>query len=123
VSTLSDAVAIEFRRILSERNLSVSGAARELRVSRQAFHNYLNGSSLPRHKTLGRAMDIWDFKLKIGDVSLDRSSLPKQEETSPRAEQLLLWETLDSIKQQDLKIAVKREGSVLKVEVNIDIPA
>ena len=61
MSTLSEAIAEEFKRILTERKLSVSAAARELRVTRQAFHNYLNGKSVPRHKTLGRAMDRWDF--------------------------------------------------------------
>jgi transcriptional regulator with XRE-family HTH domain len=123
MSTLSAAVADEFKRILAERKLSVSAAARELRVSRQAFHNYLNGTSVPRPKTLGRAMDLWDFKLKVGDVSLDRSSFPKRDENVQRPEQLSLWEALDSIRPQDLKIAVVRVGSSLKVDVKIDIPA
>jgi transcriptional regulator with XRE-family HTH domain len=124
MSTLSEAVATEFKRILIERKLSVSAAARELRVSRQAFHNYLNGASVPRHKTLGRAMDKWDFKLKIGDVVFDRSSFPKQKEIDQKPEQLpLIWETLDSIRQQDLKIAVVRVGATFNVEVKIKIPA
>ena len=124
MSTLSAAVAAEFKRILSERKLSISGAARELRVTRQAFHNYLNGTSVPRHKTLGRAMDLWDFKLKIGDFTFDGSSFPKRDDNIQNPEQLpLIWETLDAIKQQDLKIAVVRVGSTLNVEVKIDIPA
>jgi transcriptional regulator with XRE-family HTH domain len=124
MSTLSAAVATELKRILSERNLSVSQAARDIRVTRQAFHNYLNETSVPRHKTLSRAMDLWDFRLKIGDTSFDRTSSPRPSENERIAEQLpLIWESLDSIKQQDLKISVAREGSTLKVEVKIDIPA
>jgi transcriptional regulator with XRE-family HTH domain len=124
MSTLSEAIAAEFERILKERKLSVSAAARELRVTRQAFHNYLNGSSVPRHKTLGRAMDLWDFSLRIGDTTFDRSSLPKREDGVRGPEQLpFVWEVLDGIKQQDLKIAVVRVGSTLNVEVKIDIPA
>jgi transcriptional regulator with XRE-family HTH domain len=76
MSTLSEAIAEEFKRILTERKLSVSAAARELRVTRQAFHNYLNGKSVPRHKTLGRAMDRWDFNLRIGGVTFDRNTSP-----------------------------------------------
>lgn len=123
MSTLSDAIAAEFKRILAERKLSVSSAARDLRVTRQAFHNYLNGTSVPRHRTLGRAMDLWDFKVTIGDIMLDRSSFPAQVNISPQHEQLPLWKALDAIKQQDLKIAVARVGSTLKLEVKIDIPA
>jgi transcriptional regulator with XRE-family HTH domain len=124
MSTLSDAMAAEFERILKERKLSVSAAARELRVTRQAFHNYLNGTSIPRHKTLGRAMDLWDFKLKIGDFSIDSSSFPKRNDNVQSPEQLpLVWEVLDAIKQQDLKIAVVRVGSTFNIEVKIDIPA
>lgn len=124
MSTLSEAIAAEFGRILTERKLSVSAAARELHVTRQAFHNYLNGKSVPRHKTLGRAMDRWDFKLKIGDVVFDRSSFPRKDEGVQRPEQLpLVWEALDAIRQQDLKIAVARVGSTLNIDVKIDIPA
>jgi transcriptional regulator with XRE-family HTH domain len=124
MSTLSQAIAKEFERILKDRKLSVSAAARQLGVSRQAFHNYLNGKSVPRHKTLGLAMDIWDFKLKIGDLTFERSSFPKRAEMAPSQEQLpLIWETLDAIKPQDLKISVVRVGSTFNVEVKIDIPA
>lgn len=124
MSTLSNAIAAEFERILKDRKLSVSAAARELRVSRQAFHNYLNGKSVPRHRTLGLAMDLWDFELKIGDLTFDRSSFPKRAEKASSQEQLsLILETLDAIRQQDLKIAVARVGSTLNVEVKIDIPA
>ncbi len=124
MSTLSEAIAAEFERILNDRELSVSAAAHELRVSRQAFHNYLNGKSVPRHQTLGRAMDKWGFKLKVGEVVFDRSSFPKRDDKVQSPEQLpLIWETLDAIKQQDLKIAVVRVGSTLNVEVKIDIPA
>jgi hypothetical protein len=122
MSTLSEAIATEFRRILVDRQLSVSAAAREIRVTRQAFHRYLNGKSVPRHKTLGLAMDLWGFKLEIAGVPLDRASLGT-DENSQTPKQLLLWETLDSIKQQDLKISVRREGSTFNVDVRIEIPA
>ena len=124
MSTLSEAIATEFKRILIERRLGVSAAARELRVTRQAFHNYLNGKSVPRHKTLGRAMDCWDFKLKVGDTTFDRSSFPKRDEQLSLPKQMpLIWESLDAIKQQDLKIAVSRVGSTFNIDLKIDIPA
>jgi transcriptional regulator with XRE-family HTH domain len=124
MSSVSEAIAAEFSRILTERKLSVSAAARELHVSRQAFHSYLNGTSTPRHKTLGRAMDLWNFQLRIGNEVFDRSSFPKGPKLVQSQEQLpFVWEALDAIKKQNLKVGVCREGSVFKVEVKIDIPA
>lgn len=124
MSTLSDAIGAEFRRILTERKLTVTSAARQLRISRQAFHSYLSGKSVPRHKTLGLAMERWDLKLRIGDEVFDHSSFPKQLEAPKPPEQLpIIWGALDSIRQQDLKIGVRREGSVFNVEVQINIPA
>jgi hypothetical protein len=123
MSTLSDAIKAEFERILIERKLSVSAAAHELHVSRQAFHNYLNGTCLPRRATLNRAIDRLGFRLNVNGMVVDQSSVPLREQKIPLAKQLLLWESLDAIKQQDLKITVGREGSIFKLEVKIDIPA
>ena len=123
MSTLSDAIKAEFKRILNDRQLSIGAAAHELHVSRQAFHNYLNGTSLPRRTTLNRAIDRLGFRLEVNGMVVDQSSVPPQGQNIPLAKQLLLWESLDAIKQQDLKINVGREGSVFRVEVKIDIPA
>jgi hypothetical protein len=69
-------------------------------------------------------MDRWDFNLRIGGVTFDRNTSPRHPDDAPRQEQLpLIWETLDAIRQQDLKIGVSRVGSTLSVEVKIDIPA
>jgi hypothetical protein len=68
-------------------------------------------------------MDIWGFDLKIGGSSLDRSSLTQSGDETQKPVQLSLLESLDAIKQQDLKISVGRVGSTFKVEVKIDIPA
>jgi transcriptional regulator with XRE-family HTH domain len=122
MTTLGKAISDEFRRILSEHQLTISSAARDLRVSRQAFHAYLIGRSMPRKQTLARAIELWNFNIAVGSVLLDRSSFSKPNpETQPI--QLPLWEALDGIRPQDLKIEVKRIGSTLKVEVKIDIPA
>lgn len=122
MTALGKAIADEFRRILGERKMTVAGAARELRVSRQAFHAYLNGKSMPRKETLARAIDLWSFGIAVGSVPLDRNSF-SDPDPEPQPRQLLLWEALDGIRPQDLKIEVRRVGSTLNLEVKIDIPA
>jgi transcriptional regulator with XRE-family HTH domain len=122
MTTLGKAIADEFRRILGERQITISGAARELRISRQAFHAYLSGKSMPRKETLRRAIELWNFNIAVGSALLDRNSF-SEPNPAPQPTQLLLWEALDGIRPQDLKIDVRRVGSSLKVEVKIDIPA
>lgn len=122
MTTLGKAISNEFRRILSEKQMTIAAAARELRVSRQAFHAYLIGRSMPRKQTLARAIELWNFNIAVGSVLLDRNSF-SEPNPGRQPTQLLLWEALDCIRPQDLKIEVERIGSTLKVEVKIDIPA
>jgi transcriptional regulator with XRE-family HTH domain len=122
MTTIGKAVADEFRRILGERKLKIAQAARDLRVSRQAFYGYLNGTSLPRKQTFARAIDLWNFNIAVGGSLLDRDSF-KEPKKEAEPSQMVLWEALDGIRPQDLKIAVNRVGSTLNVEVRIDIPA
>lgn len=122
MTVLGKAVADELRRILGERQLSISAAARALGVSRQAFHNYLNGKSLPRKQVLARAIELWNFNIAVGGSLLDRDSF-RENNPEPMPRQLILWEALDNIKARDLKIDVKRSGTTLDVLVKIDISA
>jgi len=122
MTTLGKAVADEFRRILSENKLTKTQAARDLRVSRQAFYSYLDGTSLPRKRTLVRAIELWNFNIAVGGVPLDPASFIEPD-AALRPRQLLLWEALDGIRTEGLKITVKRVDSTLNVEVKIDIPA
>jgi transcriptional regulator with XRE-family HTH domain len=105
------------------RRLSISEAARQLGISRQAFHSYLNGSSVPRQNTLARAMQLWDFHITVGERTFDKSSVPLVPGHRSPPEQLAFWGALDSIEEKDLKVRVKREGARFKVAVEIDLPA
>jgi transcriptional regulator with XRE-family HTH domain len=123
-TTLSEAIAAEFRRVLLEKGLSVTAAARELRVTRQAFHAYLNTKSVPRTKTLARAMILWDLKITVGDIVFDKSSLPtKKGAIDGSPSQMTFLDAWDSLKPQDLKITASRDGSSIRLQVNINIPA
>jgi len=122
MTALGSSIGNEFRRILGEYKINITEAARELRVSRQAFHAYLKGTSLPRKQTLARAIELWNFNIAIGGVPLDHESFAEVR-TRPKPQQLLLWEALDGIRTEGLKVTVKRVDSTLNVVVNIDIPA
>jgi hypothetical protein len=104
---------------------TITAAAAELGVSRQAFHAYLNGK-LPRPKTLNRAVSLWDLKLDFGKYSFNREAFGKEESREQRVtlpKQLAFWEAVDSVREEDLRITMKRVGKVLRFDVRIEIPA
>lgn len=105
--------------------LTIIAAAKELRVSRQSLHSYLNGT-LPRKKTLNRAMHTWDLKLGLGTQSLSKEAFSNEEKEAKKAiepDQPTLWEALDAVNEKDLHVTMKRVGKVLRVDVKIEIPA
>lgn len=124
---LTESLSTELKRVLEERGLSASSAARALGVSRQAFHAYLSGKAMPRPKTLGRAMEMWDFEIRGGGKSFNSEAfLPAIADAPQPVQQQLkldLWQKLDGITEDNLKIGVKRVGKTLRLAVRIEIPA
>jgi transcriptional regulator with XRE-family HTH domain len=125
MSSLNQAIADEFRRVLRDNKLTASAAARCLDISRQAFHSYMSGKSIPRRKVLAKAAELWGIRIVVGDASFDPSTFDNQPDRPRPAEQLELnlWKKLDAISERDLHISLRREGKTLKVAVSIDIPA
>ena len=124
MNRVNEAFRKELRKALKDQQLTVDAAAAKLNISRQAFHNYLNGSSMPRSTRLANAVRIFKLKLTIGDESFDSSAFPEPP-SKPQAlpKQPTLWDVLDNIGDENLTIKVKRVGKALRVAVSIDIPA
>lgn len=124
---IGDAFAAALRRMLKENpTRTISAAADQLDVSRQAFHAYLKGK-LPRRNTLNRAMHLWNLKLDLREHSFDSEAFGlrdgKKEKPGPNPAQLALWEMLDTVTEEDLHVTMKRVGKVLRFDVRIEIPA
>jgi len=123
---IGEAFARALKKMLAEKpGLTVSTAARELKVSRQTFHSYLNGT-LPRRKTLNKAIHVWDLRLDFGKHSFGKEAFGSGErrtEPLPETIQPTLWEALDAVREEDLHVTLKRVGKILRVDVRIEIPA
>ena len=120
---VGNAFASALKKMLTKKNLSKTAAAKELGISRQAFHSCLLGK-LPRRKTLNRAVHLWSLKLDLGKQSFDKGAFgPEVGKLSPAETQRSLWEALDSIGDEDLHVTTKRVGKILRVDVRIEIPA
>jgi|SRR5450755_3820232 len=125
MNEIGDAFATALRRMLNEKGLTIGAAAKELKVSRQAFHAYLGGT-LPRRKKLHSAVHMWNLKLDLGQYSFGKEAFGRELQkgrAAPTPSQPLLWEALDSVREEDLQVSVKRVGKVLRVDVKIEIPA
>jgi transcriptional regulator with XRE-family HTH domain len=128
MSVLRASVASELKRILHERGLTVTEAAKSLEISRQALYNYLNELSTPRARVLSKAMELWGLEIRVGQTVFNSDSFEKATPARPvpvstRPEQLDLWRQLDAINEDNLRIGVKRVGKTLRVSVQIEIPA
>jgi hypothetical protein len=126
MNEVGNAFATALNRMLASKpGLTISAAAKQLEVSRQAFHSYLQGT-LPRRKTLNKAVHMWDLKLDLGKYSFDKGAFGAEEKKGksvPKTTQPTLWEALDSVNEEDLRVTMKRVGKVLRVHVRIEIPA
>lgn len=130
MNEIGDAFATALKRMLKERKLkerelTIKTVAKELEVSRQTFHSYLQGK-LPRRKRLNTAVRIWDLKLDLEGYSFGKGAFgPEQEKGKPlpKPSQTTLWEALDSVREKDLNVTMKRVGKVLRIHVKIEIPA
>lgn len=124
---IGEAFAKALEKMFDDRpGLTVGAAAKELKVSRQSLHSYLNGN-LPRRKTLHKAVHLWDLKLDLGKYSFGRGDFGPDEsdakQSDKRPDQPTLWEALDAVKEEDLQITMKRLGKILRFDVRIEIPA
>ena len=120
MANLKDAITQELKRAFREQKVSVSAAARVLGVSRQAVHNYLNGTSIPRSGRLAIAVRTWNLRFSVGEASFDKASFP-QPKLSSLPSQLTMEEMFNSIKAEDLKIDVERRGKDFRISVSIKV--
>ena len=123
---VGNAFAAALKQMLANKlGLTITAAAKELKVSRQTFHSYLQGT-LPRRKRLNKSVHMWDLKLDLGGHSFNKEAFgteEKKDEPKDEQRQPTLWEALDSVSEEDLHVTMKRVGKVLRVDVRIEIPA
>jgi hypothetical protein len=125
MNEVGEAFAAALKQMLGEnQKLTIEKAARKLGVSRQSFHAYLGGR-LPRRNRLNKAMQMWNLNLDLKGHSFGKEAFASGETPKSASgwRQVALWETLDSVKQEDLHVKVKRVGKVFRVSVEIEIPA
>jgi hypothetical protein len=120
MTDLRIAISTELKRALTQQKVSISSAAKVLGVSRQSVHSYLKGTSLPRPGVFAVAVRTWDLKISIGNSSFDKTSFPEPKLSSVPL-QMTMEDLFDSIKADDLKLDVKRQGKDFRISVSIKV--
>ena len=123
MNRVGQAFAQALRQMLKDKKEpNIASAAKRLGVTRQQFHAYLNGKLL-RQERLNKAMRIWSLRLHLGEHSFPQSAFAQKKNEGAEWRQLTLFEALDSISNDDLKVNVKRTGKVFRIHVAVEIPA
>ena len=112
----------ELNKAIKERSLSKKKAAEILNVTRQSLDLYLKGRVTPRPHVLYRACEAWNLKFEFRDRFF--SVLDFKPAAGPRPappKQLSLFEALNGLEGNDLKISiVRQEPRALELRVRIE---
>ena len=109
------------------RSLSISQAARDLKVSRQAIYDFKDGNYCPSLAVIQRACAAWKLEfgfrgMKISKDSFKSKKSPKNQQ-APEA-QLTFFDLWDQLKDQRMTVVRARhiDGAV-EMTLRISIPA
>jgi hypothetical protein len=101
-----------------------------MRVSRQAFQAYIaeENGAVPRKEHYERIFEVWpDFQVvaEDGQVILNKAFTPPNTDSKPRLieRQMNLFETLRSVKQENLRFKVEEVDGATQLIVFIRVPA
>ena len=117
-------IAESFRKVIADRRMSKTKAAKELHVSRQMLYEYLKAKSLPKSEVLQRACDAWGLRLNYRDliVSKESYSVPSAKSDAPVARQLELdlREAIEQLGNEDLAVRILRKDNG-RIELQVDV--
>jgi transcriptional regulator with XRE-family HTH domain len=107
-------------------NLTISEAARALRVSRQAIYGFKSGEYCPSLAVIQRACDAWDLEFKLKGMTVNKKTFrPRSRRAEKKSDEQItmfdLWEQLEHRRMTVVR-AEKVDGGV-EMTLRISIPA
>jgi predicted transcriptional regulator len=111
------------------KSISVSQAARDLKVSRQAIYGFKDGTYCPSLAVIQRACSEWKLEFSFRGMQVSRDSFkPKKrrrgEQSAEQPAQLTFFDLWDQLKDQRMTVVRARhvDGAV-EMTLLISIPA
>lgn len=107
----TEAAALIVERL---RATTISQAAKDLGVSRQALYGIRRGDYCPSLALIQRACEAWKLEFTFRGVRIGKTTLQAGKKANSPAEQLTLFDAVEMLKNQQLEVIdTKRvEGAV-----------
>jgi transcriptional regulator with XRE-family HTH domain len=99
-------VSVRLREAIRDNGLTISVAAKMLRVTRQTLWLYLNERSTPGGEVLKRACKLWKLTLNVEGFSFTSDAFGPEKKTQPRAQQLDLFRALEKLRPDQIDTRV-----------------
>lgn len=119
-------IARVLSRVIGEERGAQAQAARQLGISRQALNLYLARKATPSSAILGRACALWpplSFSVDQDHITItmDSSSFKAPHPQSLPPTQLLLFDAISEVDNQQLEVKVLKRGvNSIDLKVSID---
>ena len=122
-----DALRDEARKLLVERleKITVTQAAAELAVSRQAIYDVRNGKSCPSLALIQKACEVWNIEFNFRGINVSTKTLkPKGRGVVRRPEQLTLIDTWNQLENhQFIVVSATRKGQAVELTLRLELTA
>jgi transcriptional regulator with XRE-family HTH domain len=120
--TLRHEVAVRFQEAITKRGLSITKAAEELQVTRQALYLYLKEQAMPGGAVLERACRLWDLSLTVNGFSFSSEAFHGEKKISRAEQQLELFRAFAEIRPNQIETKlVKTTGDLFELRVRIKV--
>jgi predicted transcriptional regulator len=107
--------------------ISISQAARELKVSRQAIYGFKDGTYCPSMAVVQRACEVWKLEFGFRGMKISKDSFkPKKSkrDQEPPETQLTLFDLWDQLKDQRMTVVRARHVTgAVEMTLRISVPA
>ena len=99
-------IAVRLREAIEDKNLTMTSAAKALRVTRQTLWLYLNEKSTPGGEVLKRACKVWNLTLNVEGFSFTSGAFGPEQKALPRPRQLDLFRALEKLRADQIDTRV-----------------
>jgi predicted transcriptional regulator len=110
------------------KSLSISQAARDLKVSRQAIYGFKNGMYCPSLAVVQRACEVWKLEFRFRGMKISKESFKPKSSTwkqpSDQEAQRTFFELWDQLQNQRMTVVrARRVDGAVEMTLRISIPA
>lgn len=108
--------------VAKEFDNNAAKAASNLRISRQRLFSYTSGKTLPRPPMFDLILKKWGLNL-LGTVSRPQGVAGKNPRSDYRALQGTLFDSPITLRNDQMKVVIKRKGPrlVASIEISTDV--